>query len=159
MNAQEQLLNIYGPPDHAYLTKYCEVWEVKKDFSWFPVSRFLVNKYFKAVLIKAYTALQAAGLHTEIKSFDGCYNDRNVRGSNKLSGHAYAVAVDHNAAQEGMQSIPAADITPEKRLGNWSAQFVATMKGAGLFYGGDFHTIHADGTERIDPMHFALLDI
>jgi hypothetical protein len=150
MNAKEQLLLKYGPPDHDHIVKYCTVWQVQSDFPWFPVHSFLVNKDFKDLLFKAFTELEAAGLHTEIKTFDGCYNDRSVRGSNSTSLHAWAAAIDLNAALNPM--IPHAEnLTPDQRLGKWSKAFVDTMTGAAIFFGGFFH-------HRADSMHFALLD-
>lgn len=122
-------------------------WQVKADFPWFPASAFLINKDFKDVLFTAFTALQAAGLHTEIKTYDGCYNDRPVRGSDVASLHSWAAAIDLNAATNGMVVGP----TTAQRQGAWTPGFISTMKAAGVFYGGDF--IH-----RADPMHWALLD-
>lgn len=158
MSAQQQLIDNYGPPNAVYVKKYCVIWDVKDEFPWFPVGHFLVNQDFLIVLRKAFNALEAAGLHTEIKTFDGCYNDRSVRGSGAISLHAWAAACDFNAADNGMQSVVANKLTPAMRLGKWSQQFVDTMKGAGLFYGGDFKTIHKDGTIRIDPMHYGLFN-
>lgn len=147
MSAQQQLLAKYGPPDHLHISMNCMVWNVEADFPWFPVHSFLVNKDFKDLLYKAFKALEAAGLHTEIKTYDGCYNDRSVRGSSSTSLHAWAAALDLNAATNGMVVGP----TPEQRKGSWSDAFIATMKSAGLFFGGDF-------IKRADPMHWALLD-
>ena len=147
MSAQLQLLKKYGPPTGGYMAKYCITWAVQQAFPWFPVSHFLVNTDFMPVLFKAFTALQATGIHTEIKAFDGCYNDRDVRGSTSTSLHAWACAIDLNAATNGMIVGP----TKEQRRGSWSNEFIAAMKGAGLFYGGDF-------VKRADPMHWALLD-
>jgi hypothetical protein len=147
MNAQQQLILKYGHPSAKYVQDHCVVWDVQAGFPWFPVSHFLVNSDFKVLLVDAFTKLQDAELHTEIKTFDGCYNDRMVRGSNTLSLHSWACAIDLNAACDGMVVDP----TALQRQGTWSPQFIATMKAAGLFYGGDFQV-------RADPMHFALLD-
>lgn len=150
MTAQEQLLIKYGPPDHNYITKYCLVWNVQADFPWFPTHSFLVNRDFKVALFSAFKTLEESGLHTEIKTFDGCYNDRSVRGSSSISLHAWSCAIDLNAALNPM--IPNAEnLTPEQRLGKWSKAFVDTMINAGIFFGGNFH-------HRADSMHFALLD-
>src|ERR1700744_5557816 len=103
MSAQQQLMAKYGPPDHAHIVKFCSTWHVKQDFPWFPASAFLINNDFKALLYKAFKELEAAGLHTEIKTYDGCYNDRPVRGSeNVASLHSWACAIDLNAANNGM---------------------------------------------------------
>lgn len=147
MSAQQQLLAKYGPPDHAHIVKYCSVWNVQADFQWFPAHSFLVNNDFKKVLEDAFRALEAAGLYTEIKTFDGCYNDRTVRGSSSTSLHAWAAAIDFNAKTNGMVVNP----TGVQRKGSWSDAFISIMKESGLFFGGDF--IH-----RADPMHWALLD-
>lgn len=147
MSAQQQLLDKYGPPDHAHIVANCMVWNVQADFPWFPVHSFLVNKDFKEDLENAFRALEAAGLHVEIKTFDGCYNDRTVRGSSSTSLHAWAAAIDLNAATNGMVVGP----TDAQRKGTWSDAFISTMIGAGLFYGGNFHT-------RADPMHWGLFN-
>jgi hypothetical protein len=147
MNAQQQLLAKYGPPNGDYIHKHCVSWDVQKDFPWFPVSHFLVNSDFRDLLFKAFTAIQSAGLQGEIKTFDGCYNDRTVRGSTSTSLHAWAAAIDLNAACDAMVVNP----TEAQRSGTWTHEFISTMKSAGIFYGGDF--IH-----RADPMHWALFD-
>lgn len=145
MSAQQLLIAKYGPPDAKYVKEWCFIWDVKSDFSWFPVGHFLVNKDFKRVLYDAFATLEAKGIHTEIKTFDGCYNDRSVRGSGAVSLHAWAAACDLNAATNGMVVNP----TPAQRKGTWSDKFIATMNGAGLFFGGDFK-------KRADPMHWGL---
>jgi hypothetical protein len=147
MSAQNDLTIKYGLPNAAYIKKFCTVWDVDDEFPWFPVGHFMVNRDFMVVLRKAFKALEAAGLHKEIKTFDGCYNDRSVRGSGAISLHAWAVACDFNAADNGMVVNP----TPTQRMGKWSQAFIDTMKGAGLFFGGDFR-------RRADPMHFGYLN-
>jgi D-alanyl-D-alanine carboxypeptidase len=131
----------YGAPTKVYQNTQCIVWEVKKDFNWFVADRIFINKDFKAKLFKAFTALEKAGLHTEIKTYDGCYNERSVRGKSALSLHAWAAAIDLNASLEklGQQQT------------NWSEDFVQAMRNAGIFWGGDF-------INRKDPMHFALVN-
>lgn len=141
MSAQQTLIGKYGLPTPEYLSKWVMMWEVKKDFPWFPAVHFEVNKDFKNLLHNAFTKLQAAGIQGEIKSFDGCLNNRTVRGMASKSLHAWAAAIDLNASIEALGQIQT----------NWSQQFLVIIKGAGIFWGGDFHN-------RKDPMHFALLD-
>lgn len=143
MSAQNDLVTKYGLPSANYMKNFCIVWDVQKEFPWFPVGHFMVNKDFMIVLRKAFKELQAAGLHKEIKTFDGCYNDRSVRGSGAISLHAWAAAIDLNAATNGMVVNP----TPAQRTGKWSQTFIDVMKSVGLYYGGDFK-------KRADPMHF-----
>jgi hypothetical protein len=147
MTAQQNMNNIYGGPGPDYVRKHCIRWLIWEDFGWFPVGSFLVNVDFKKALHRAFSNLQAAGLHREIKTFDGCYSDRDVRGSAAISLHAWAAAIDLNAACDGMVEHP----TVRQRMGEWSPEFIQIMKEAGLFYGGDF-------ISRADPMHWAMFD-
>lgn len=140
----------FGVPDEAYQSKYCEIWHIQNDFPWMvhvinsgtgqPLVSALINSEFKKKLFVAFTTLFKDGLHTEIKTWDGCYNQRDVRGMNTASLHAWAMAVDLNAATEKMQP---------NGTTHWSNDFLSVMKGAGLYWGGEF-------THRFDPMHFAL---
>ena len=148
MSAQTLIINKYGLPSKDYREKYCIMWEIAKDFPWCldikianteaPFKRIFINKEFKAKLSSAFFHLEKVGLHTEIKTYDGCYVDRQVRGRNSKSLHSWAMAIDFNASLEKLGQ--------EKT--NWSAQFIAIMKAAGLYWGGDW--------KRADNMHFAL---
>lgn len=141
MSAQQILLQKYGEPDAAYQAKFCEIWRVQQDFAWFPANRFLVNSDFKKMLETAFANIEAAGLQSEIKTFDGCYNNRMVRGANTTSLHAWAAAIDLNASIEARG----------QHATHWTQDFLQIMKDAGIFWGGDFHTI-------VDNMHFSMLD-
>lgn len=143
MSAQQQLTEKYGQPDSAYQAKFCEIWTIKQDFPWFPTNRMLINKDFKTLLFNAFTQIQAAGLQDEIKTFDGCYNNRSVRGLNSTSLHAWAAAIDMNASIEALG----------QQTTNWTSDFLHIMRDASIFWGGDFHN-----AARHDGMHFALLD-
>lgn len=139
----------YGPPDADYLAKHCFIWDVFADFPWVagitnsgtgaPLKRIYINRELKEKLATAFANLERTGVHTEIKTFDGCYNPRQVRGRSTKSLHAWAMAVDLNADIEklGQQTT------------NWSGRFLAIMKAAGLYWGGDWKS-------RKDSMHFAL---
>ncbi len=139
MGAQIAIIKKFGQPGLDYQIKYCDLWEVQKDFAWFPAKKILINKEFKAKLFVALTNIERAGLQHEIKTFDGCYNERSVRGMDSTSLHAWAMAIDINAATEKLA----------QQSTNFSGQFIAIMKAAGLFWGGDFKS-------RLDSMHFAL---
>lgn len=56
-----------------------------------------MNKDFQKPLEKTLNDLIAADLHTEIEKFDGCFNIRKQRISQKISTHAYGMAIDFNA--------------------------------------------------------------
>lgn len=61
-------------------------------------NRVYCNKVFGPVLNYWLIALMDAGLLSEIKTWDGCFNVRKKRGLSSLSMHAFGVAVDINAA-------------------------------------------------------------
>jgi len=52
----------------------------------------------------AFEEVKAAGLSGCIKSFDGCFNNRNKRGGSTKSVHAWGVAFDVNASENPMGS-------------------------------------------------------
>lgn len=149
MKAQTQIILKYGLPGKEYLDKHCEMWNISEDFPWTlnikigdsdnPWKRVMINKDFKAKLKVAFTNLERCGLHIEIKTFDGCYVDRKVRGRNLKSLHSWAVAIDLNAKIEYLG----------RSTTDWSSRFVAIMKAAGIYWGGDWK-----GGK--DNMHFAL---
>jgi hypothetical protein len=143
MTAQQEMIEKYGEPSAVYQAKFCELWLIQADFTWFPSRGFLVNKDFKNLLFNAFTKIQAVSLQDEIKTFDGCYNNRSVRGLQTTSMHAWAAAIDLNALLEPMG----------QQTTHWTPDFLQIMKDAGLFWGGDFHN-----ASRHDGMHFALLD-
>lgn len=71
--------------------------------------------------------------------YDGCYNDRPVRGSSRRSTHAFAAALDFDAARLPLgKGVPAAELP---------AEVVDAFKRVGAFWGGDY-------IGRKDPMHF-----
>lgn len=139
MSAQTDIIAKYGQPGPAYQGKYCMIWEVQKDFPWFPAKKIFINKDFKDKLYTAFKALEARGIQDEIKTFDGCYNERTVRGSTKLSLHDWAMALDMNAKTEKLGQT----------FTHWSPAFAQTMKDAGIFWGFDYKG-------RKDPMHWSL---
>lgn len=139
MSAQQDIIKKYGQPGAAYQSKFCTLWQVQQDFPWFPAKRIFINKDFKEKLAIALKSIEQAGLQEEIITFDGCYMERKVRGSSKISLHSWGMACDFNSNQE--------------RLGQketkWTPKFIELMKAAGLFWGGDYQT-------RKDNMHFSL---
>ena len=75
-----------------------------------------------------------------VRHFSGSYNYRPVRGSSRLSCHAFGAALDFDAENLGMTYQPvSASIMPQ--------QLVEIFKAAGAFWGGNYRG-------RKDPMHF-----
>lgn len=77
------------------------------------------------------------GLENELKTFDGCFHIRDVRGvPGALSAHAYGLAVDINASENPLGG-------PVKL----SPEFLQCFIDAGFDAGANF--------KRVDPMHFS----
>lgn len=101
-----------------------------------------------AVLKAALDACWEAGgkdltnpLFNHIRNFSGSYNYRPIRGSSRLSCHAFGAAIDFDAEHLPLgKNIPAGEM-PEI--------VVKCFKDQGFFWGGDY-------TGRKDPMHFQL---
>lgn len=94
-------------------------------------------------LSQALKEIHDKGLGDVLRTFDGSWNIRKVRGSNLMSTHAYGLSLDINAS-----------INP---LGSLSGDFAKHMGAVDCFkrqnftWGGDFHG-------RKDQMHFQLAD-
>ena len=109
--------------------------------------RIFCNKVMVAPLSEAFGNLIARGCVDELKTWDGCYNFRPIRGYEHrwkatknvkyLSVHSWACAVDMNAAWNGLGKEP-----------TLSPQFVKCFTDAGFDWGGFFR--------RKDGMHFQL---
>lgn len=99
------------------------------------------NKDIHAPLKAALDAVAAHNLGGLLKTFDGCFNIRMVRGTNNSpSAHAYGLALDINASENGLG---------QTKGGFYDhPDFVKCFKDAGFDWGGDFHS-------RKDPMHFS----
>jgi len=102
--------------------------------------RIYVNKYIAAVTEATFSEIAARGLAPKIKTFDGCFKVRAIRGYEnavppRYSIHTWGMAIDLNAATNGLGVR--GDIDPG---------IVSVFKSFGWIWGGDF--------KRLDPMHF-----
>lgn len=125
---------------------WCDFLDVPEDIgkSWFnkyghtPVRKIYCNKDLQGPLLQSLENVKNRGLLSELKTFDGCFNIRGIRGENGvLSAHSYAIAIDINASENPLGG-PA----------QMSMPFVRCFTDTGLNWGGAFH--------RCDPMHFSL---
>lgn len=157
MVTAKQLCVKYGAPGPAFERKYMTVWQVPDDIGKaIPAlpRKIYCNKDTVVPLENALRCLIIRGKHTELKTWDGCFNNRPVRGYEKQyaaavasgnvdlivkysSFHAWATAVDLNAAWNRLGTKP-----------TLSAAFVKCWTDNGWDWGGTF--------KRLDGMHFQL---
>jgi hypothetical protein len=119
------------------------LWDVPSDINLaIPVipNKIYCNKDLVAPLEKALRNVITRGLSKEIKTWDGCFNIRLKRGLSSLSLHSWAIAIDINAAWNGLGKVP-----------TMSKELVQCFKDAGFEWGGDWL--------RLDGMHFQLKTI
>ena len=101
-----------------------------------PTTRIYINKDMQAALDASLLALVETGCILELKTFDGCFNIRDVRGvPGTLSWHSYGLAIDLNAKENPLNKPPVL-----------SAAFVKCFTDNGFVWGGAF--------SRKDGMHF-----
>lgn len=117
-------------------------------------NKLYCNKDLVQPLQKALETLIDENIHQELKTFDGCFNPRPIRGYEKqfkkyldsqqfdkavkyVSMHSWGIAIDFNAAWNQLGKIP-----------TLSQKFVSAFTNAGFTWGGNF--------KRKDGMHFEL---
>lgn len=94
-----------------------------------------------ALAAVAELAKTDASVLRHVGKFSGSYNYRAVRGSSRLSCHAFGAAVDFDA-----DNLPLAHDVPSSEM---PQAVVDAFKAQGFFWGGDYRG-------RKDPMHFQL---
>jgi hypothetical protein len=130
----------YGDP---HTEKFMAMWDVPSELEIGVIPRRIYcNIDLVLPLSNAFKSLIETGMVNELKTWDGCFNIRQVRGyenSNppKMSLHSWGIAIDVNAFENGMGKI-----------GRLSDGFISCFKQNGFDYGGEF--------SRSDPMHFQL---
>lgn len=118
--------------------KYMTVWDVPAHLEIGVIPKKLYcNKLIVAPLIQAFTNLIDRDFVKELKTFDGCFNVRRKRGLTSMSLHSWGIAIDVNAAWNGLGKTPVL-----------SAGFVKCFTDAGFDWGGTW--------TRKDGMHFQL---
>jgi len=151
MVTSAQCLKKYGDPNLlATQSKHFIVWQVPVDiltaFSHVRFSavgtigfpkKIFVNKDFQPILEKSLRKVIERGLVKELKTWDGCFNIRKMRGLTSMSLHSWGIAVDLNAFENGLNVEP-----------KLSAGFVKCFTDAGFDWGGVW--------KRKDGMHFQL---
>jgi hypothetical protein len=121
--------------------KYMTVWDVPTHLEIGVIPKKLYcNKQIVAPLIQAFTNLIDRKMFNELKTWDGCFNVRRKRGLKSLSLHSWGIAIDVNAAWNGLGKEP-----------TLSKEFVQCFIDAGFDWGGTW--------TRKDGMHFQLKTI
>lgn len=126
------------PADPENEVKYMVLWDVPSHLEIGVIPKKLYcNKAMVGPLMQAFSNLIERGYVKELKTFDGCFNVRKKRGLKSLSLHSWGIAIDVNAAWNGLGKTP-----------TLSAGFVKCFTDCGFDWGGTW--------KRHDGMHFEL---
>lgn len=128
----------YGHPK-TNEAKHMTLWDVPAhlEIGVLP-KRLYCNRDLIGPLSKAFELLKARGLADDIKTWDGCFNIRPMKGTKATySLHSWGIAIDIDAAWNGFNKPT-----------HLAKEIVACFKEAGFEWGGDW------GTK--DGMHFEL---
>lgn len=138
MVTSAQALKKYGDP---YKEHNMVVWDIPTNLEVGVIPKKLYcNKDMIEPLSKAIQALIDTGKINELKTWDGCFNIRKKRGLTSMSLHSWGIAIDVNAAWNGLGKEPVL-----------SEGFVKCFTDHGFDWGGTW--------TRKDGMHFQLSNI
>lgn len=132
-------LKKYGQPSEK--NPCMTLWDVPAELEIGVIpKRIYCNKDLVGPLSKAFKNLIDTGHVKELKTWDGCFNIRKMRGLKSMSLHSWGIAVDVNAFENGLGANP-----------KLSPGFVKCFTDAGFHWGGTW--------TRKDGMHFQLAKI
>lgn len=136
----EDCLFKYGKP--AANNPWLVLWDIPTELEIGIIpKRIYCNKDLIVPLSKAFKTLIETGCVEELKTWDGCFNIRPIRGTSKsMSLHSWGIAVDMNAFENQLGQVS-----------KFSSEFVHCFLDNGFDWGGNF--------SRLDPMHFQLRSI
>lgn len=150
-----ELVERYGKPwdgpaaYHAFEAEHMDMWRAEDcesriglEADLLPFKKMYVNKDIIPLLDTTFLVLKDLDLLGELKTYDGCWNVRPIRGTEadpRWSIHSFGLALDFNAATNPMGGPVA-----------FSPRFLAAWKACGWTCGADFH--------RVDGMHFQWAD-
>ena len=125
--------------------KWCTVLAIPAELSvsWMntatggPTTHIYCNRDMAPALGRALQNIISRGLIGQLKTFDGCFIIRCIRGESTISVHSYALAVDINASTNKLGT-----------LGDMSDDLAKCFTDEGFIWGGTFG--------RVDKMHFQL---
>lgn len=135
MITSKDCLQKYGDPN---LQRNMVVWDVPTELEVGVIPKKLYcNKDLIPALTKAFQNLKDSGAYNFLKTFDGCFNIRKMRGLTSMSIHSWGLALDFNAFENQLNQVP-----------KMHPLIVKCFKDAGFDWGGDW--------KRLDGMHFQL---
>lgn len=158
MKTTQQLISLFGNPvanQGAFERTWMELWDLPTDITKaIPVlpKRMYTHKAIKDPLIRTLRLTIARGFHGEIKTFDGCFVVRKMRGSTAISRHSWGLALDLNAHLNPLHRLPQTRTAAEykaarARYVRWSEPFLQCWRDTGW-------TVGADWQYSLDGMHF-----
>lgn len=138
MVTSAQCLKKYGDPEKEL---NMILWDVPTELEIGVIpKKIYCNKDLVLPLKFAFNNLISRNKVSELKTWDGCFNIRKKRGLASMSLHSWGIAIDVNAAWNGLGKEPVL-----------SAEFVKCFTDAGFAWGGTW--------QRKDGMHFELKQI
>lgn len=139
MVTSKQCFDKWGDPLTTFDEgKYMAMWDIPTELEIGVIpKRLYCNRNMVEPLTKAFNNLISTGYVKELKTWDGCFNIRQKRGLSSMSLHAWGIAIDVNAAWNGLGKTPVL-----------SSGFVKCFTDAGFDWGGTW--------TRKDGMHFQL---
>ena len=133
----DEVLELYKPHPWEdrlkFELKWMRLYRFPKSFK--PARRVYCNKVIIPDLNLIFKRIEEEGLMDFFKTFDGCFNVRKIRGSDKWSLHSFGLALDFNAFENKVGT-----------KGNMHPKIVEIFESHGWAWGGRFR--------RKDPMHF-----
>lgn len=126
--------------------KWCSVLRIPDDIAarWVnsstgkPTNKIYCNIDIQGPLLQALFNLSRKNLLGGLKTYDGCFYIRDIRGcTGRVSAHSYGIAIDINAEENELGTH-----------GNLSKDFIVCFTDCGFKWGGAF--------DREDPMHFTM---
>lgn len=149
MVTSKDALKKYGQPTQS--NPFLVLWDVPTELEIGVIpKRIYCNKDMVVPLGNAFHKLIATGCVNELKTWDGCFNIRKMRGLTSMSLHSWAIAVDMNASSNPLgltrEQIKAKGLTP------FSEEFLDCFRSSGFDCG-------ADWKKRPDFMHMQLAKI
>ena len=112
-NGLKEIIRTYGNPNNSDFAKKNLTMFKSAPLTFGRATPKIIKIYAHRLIIPDLTAIFAEIAELErkhqkimIKTFDGCYNKRVQRGGTKASTHSWAIAVDLNAATNGLGHTP-----------------------------------------------------